>query len=145
MDAQDHELPSYKELYETISQAIAPLMESTAKLAEEVKQLKIESAGRPTKEDFESLRRDVRQSITDLENRTFTRDVLDLRFNQLRDMIMSHEEDAKAAKSQIQGEIDSMKTTQSGLWDKIVSRWSAIVLLVWILIQMIPYLARIFQ
>lgn len=139
------QIPSYKELYETISHAIAPLADSTAKLADEVKQLKVESAGRPTKDDFESLRRDVRQSIIDLENRTFTRDVIDLRFNQLRDMIHAHEEEAKATKQNIEEEMAAIKTAQMGLWDKFISRWSTVVLLIWILIQMIPYFAKIFH
>jgi len=133
----------YKAMYEAITTLLHPVNQSIGELAQEVKQLNIESANRPTREDFDNLRTDVKHSVQEVEGRTYSRELLDMRFAQVAEAQRVVEETRRVAMKELTDTLMAMKTSQTGQWDRAISRASVVVMLIWILIQLAPYLARL--
>lgn len=131
---------TFENVYRAVKELTLPLVDSVNKLSDQVTQM---NSNRVTREDIDQIRHDVGQVARDIDDRTYTRQVTDLKLQQLADQIASLRSDTDHRMNSILHELSELRTVQTAMWERIFTRASSAIMLVYILVQLLPHLAGV--
>lgn len=133
---------TFEDVYKAVKELTRPLVDSMNKVSEQVTQM---NTNRVTREDFEQMRHDIGQVARDIDDRTYTRQVMDLKLQQINEQINALREANDHRISSVLHEITELRTVQTGMWERVLTRVSSVTMLVFILMQILPHLTSIFH
>lgn len=118
---------TYDDVQRALTAALTPVNTSLTTLSADVKAL---NADHVTRGDMDSLRREVREALKDIQDKYQPRDVADQRYNEVNKRFVVNEADIAALQSALSSSQTESDKTRSAIDNRFITMLWAVLLLI---------------
>lgn len=125
-------------LIDAVRRELAPVVSQVAQIAASVDELK---TNRVTRTDFERLQSEVRQAATEVDRRFYSREFID-------QMARQRDNDIRDVRGDLDGiskRLDAQAAATASTGERLFSRAVAIAAAIYLFVQLMPHLVKLFQ